>query len=111
MSWSSEQFPRGFSNLTYLLRIGERELVLRRPPFGAKIKSAHDMGREFAVLSGLVQVYSKVPRPLVHCADDSVIGAPFYVMTRLEGIVLRPQYAGRDGSPRPRSWPASPSHS
>jgi aminoglycoside phosphotransferase (APT) family kinase protein len=86
-----EQFPRGFSNLTYLLRLGERELVLRRPPFGARIKSAHDMGREFAVLSGLVGVYPKVPRPLIHCADDSVIGAPFYVMTRLEGIVLRPQ--------------------
>ena len=96
-----EQFPRGFSNLTYLLRIGERELVLRRPPFGAKIKSAHDMGREFAVLSGLVQVYSKVPRPLVHCADDSVIGAPFYVMTRLEGIVLRPQMPAEMVPPAP----------
>ena len=48
-----EQFPSGYSNLTYLLRMGEQELVLRRPPFGATIKSAHDMGREYTVLAGL----------------------------------------------------------
>jgi aminoglycoside phosphotransferase (APT) family kinase protein len=84
-----EQFPRGFSNLTYLLRLGERELVLRRPPFGAKIKSAHDMGREFTILSGLIRTYPKVPRPLLYCDDESVIGAPFYVMERVRGIILR----------------------
>ena len=50
---SIEQFPRGFSNLTYLLRLGDQELVLRRPPFGAAIQSAHDMGREYRVLHGL----------------------------------------------------------
>ncbi|HSG17842.1 MAG TPA: phosphotransferase family protein [Anaerolineae bacterium] len=85
------QFPRGFSNLTYLLRFGERQLVLRRPPFGAKIKSAHDMGREFRILSGLIKVYPKVPRPLLYCQDETVIGAPFYVMSRLKGVILRPQ--------------------
>jgi aminoglycoside phosphotransferase (APT) family kinase protein len=83
------QFPSGHSNLTYLLRLGERELVLRRPPFGASIKTAHDMGREYRILSHLVQVYPKVPRPLAYCQDESVIGAPFYLMERLLGLILR----------------------
>ena len=71
-----EQFPSGFSNLTYLLRLGTRELVLRRPPFGSKVKSAHDMGREYRVLSALHTVYS-VPRPLLLCDNPEVIGAQF----------------------------------
>ncbi len=86
-----EQFPAGFSNLTYLLRAGERELVLRRPPIGAKIKTAHDMSREYRILSHLHPVYPKVPRPLVYCDDESIIGAPFYVMERVQGIILRAQ--------------------
>ncbi|MEZ4870388.1 MAG: phosphotransferase family protein [Caldilineaceae bacterium] len=86
-----EQFPSGYSNLTYLLRWGERELVLRRPPFGANIKSAHDMGREYRVLSGLRKVYTKVPEPLLYCEDESVLGAPFYVMARVHGVILRAQ--------------------
>jgi aminoglycoside phosphotransferase (APT) family kinase protein len=86
---SVAQFPAGHSNLTYLLRIGERELVLRRPPFGAKIKTAHDMGREYRILSHLVEVYPRVPRPLLYCQDESVLGAPFYVMERLTGVILR----------------------
>ena len=86
-----EQFPAGFSNLTYLLRIGDRELVLRRPPIGAKIKTAHDMGREYRILAHLYPVYRKVPRPLLFCEDESVIGAPFYVMERVKGIILRAQ--------------------
>ena len=85
------QFPRGFSNLTYLLKLGDQELVLRRPPFGANIKTAHDMGREYRILSALKPVYPKVPRPLLYCPDDSVIGAPFYVMERLHGVILRNQ--------------------
>lgn len=85
------QFPRGFSNLTYLLRLGEQELVLRRPPFGAQIKTAHDMGREYRILKALQPVYSKVPGPLLYCADESVLGAPFYVMERLHGVILRTQ--------------------
>jgi aminoglycoside phosphotransferase (APT) family kinase protein len=84
-----EQFPSGHSNLTYLLRAGDRELVLRRPPFGAKIRTAHDMGREYRILSHLVDVYPRIPRPLLYCADESVLGAPFYVMERLTGIILR----------------------
>src|SRR3990170_324699 len=84
-----EQFPRGFSNLTYLLRLGDHELVLRRPPFGALVKSGHDMGREYRILSALISVYPKVPRPIVYTDDDSIIGAPFYVMERVKGIILR----------------------
>ena len=86
-----EQFPAGFSNLTYLLRIGDRELVLRRPPIGAKIKTAHDMSREYRILSHLYPVYNKVPRPLLFCDDASVLGAPFYVMERVQGVILRAQ--------------------
>lgn len=89
-----EQFPRGYSNLTYLLRAGDRELVLRRPPFGAKIKTAHDMRREYTILSGLVKVYSRVPRPLLYCDDESVLGAPFYIMERVRGVVLRDRLPG-----------------
>ncbi|HJY29334.1 MAG TPA: phosphotransferase family protein [Pyrinomonadaceae bacterium] len=84
-----EQFPSGFSNLTYLLRFRDRELVLRRPPIGAKIKTAHDMSREYRILSHLYPVYKKVPRPLLFCEDESILGAPFYVMERVEGIILR----------------------
>ena len=86
-----EQFPSGFSNLTYLLRLGEQELVLRRPPVGVKIKSAHDMSREYRILSHLYPVYRKVPQPIFYCDDSSVIGAPFYVMERVKGIILRSQ--------------------
>jgi len=83
------QFPGGYSNLTYLVRCGDRELVLRRPPFGSKVKSAHDMGREFRILSALYPIYGKVPRPLSYCDDDSVLGAPFYLMERVPGVILR----------------------
>ena len=86
-----EQFPRGFSNLTYLLRAGSRELVLRRPPIGAAVKSGHDMGREHRILSRLHAVYDKAPEPLVYCEDPEVLGAPFYVMERVEGVILRPK--------------------
>jgi aminoglycoside phosphotransferase (APT) family kinase protein len=83
------QFPHGYSNLTYLLRLGGRELVLRRPPFGARIKSAHDMGREFRILSRLQGVYPKAPKALLYCEDETVLGAPFYVMDRVTGVILR----------------------
>lgn len=83
------QFPGGFSNLTYLLRFGERELVLRRPPFGANIRGGHDMQREFRILGGLLPVFPKVPRPLLYCDDRAVLDAPFYVMERVGGVILR----------------------
>jgi aminoglycoside phosphotransferase (APT) family kinase protein len=84
-----EQFPSGHSNLTYLLRAGGRDYVLRRPPFGSKVKSAHDMGREYRVLSRLHSAYDLAPEPIAYCEDEAVIGAKFYVMRRLHGIILR----------------------
>ena len=83
------QFGRGYSNLTYLVRFGARELVVRRAPPGVNIKSAHDMGREFRILSALAPVWPKVPRPVAHSDDASVIGTPFYVMERVRGVILR----------------------
>jgi len=83
------QFPSGHSNLTYSLQLGARELVLRRPPFGSKVKSAHDMGREFRVLSKLHSAYAPAPEVLLYCDDDAILGAPFYVMEPIRGIILR----------------------
>src|SRR5438270_369389 len=83
-----KQFPSGHSNLTYSVSLGAKEMVLRRPPFGSKVKSAHDMGREYHVLSRLHPAYP-TPRPLLHCADESVLGAPFYIMERVRGVILR----------------------
>src|SRR6476659_3786549 len=84
-----EQFHHGHSNLTYLLRMGEKEFVLRRPPFGNQVKTAHDMGREFRVLSKLSAVYPPAPRPLLYCDDTGVLGVPLYVMERRHGVILR----------------------
>jgi aminoglycoside phosphotransferase (APT) family kinase protein len=86
---SVEQFPRGHSNLTYLLRAGGRELVLRRPPFGSSVKSAHDMGREARILLRLNPVFPLAPRVVAVCDDAAVLGAPFYLMERMRGIILR----------------------
>jgi aminoglycoside phosphotransferase (APT) family kinase protein len=85
-----QQFPGGYSNLTYLLSTDQGEFILRRPPFGAAIKSAHDMGREFKVLSLLKKHYTKIPNPIIYCEDPEVIGAPFYIMERIKGVILRP---------------------
>jgi aminoglycoside phosphotransferase (APT) family kinase protein len=71
------------------LRHGDREYVLRRPPFGSKVKSAHDMGREFTVLTKLWPVYGCAPRPFAYESTGDVLGAPFYLMERRRGVVLR----------------------
>ena len=84
-----EQFPSCHSNLTYLLRLGEREIVLRRPPYGSKVKSAHDMGREYRVLSKLHSAYALAPKVLLYCDDESALGFPFYLMERIPGIIIR----------------------
>ncbi len=84
-----EQFPAGHSNLTYLIRQGEQEWVLRRPPFGNQVASAHDMGREYRVLSKLSPIYAPAPRPVIFCEDATIIGAPFYLMERRKGLILR----------------------
>lgn len=83
------QFPGGASNLTYLIEYPEQEFVLRRPPFGRKVKSAHDMGREFRILNQLNDGFPYCPKAYVHCTDESVIGAEFYVMERVNGVILR----------------------
>lgn len=84
-----KQFPGGASNLTYLLSYPDRELVLRRPPRGAKAKSAHDMLREARVMDALKPSYPRVPAILARCDDAAVIGQDFYVMERLSGTILR----------------------
>src|SRR3981081_4544588 len=83
-----EQFSAGHSNLTYLLRAGEWEAVLRRPPLGPVAPRAHDMAREFHILQRLHPSFPLAPRPLALCDDPTVIGAPFYVMERRRGLVL-----------------------
>lgn len=88
-SLAVSQFPSGASNLTYLVTCGSRQLILRRPPFGTKAATAHDMGREVKVLSALCDHFPYAPRPLAYCTDETVIGCPFYVMERIEGIILR----------------------
>lgn len=93
------QFPGGYSNLTYFLRTEGKEYVLRRPPVGAKdIKGGHDMGREFRVLSTLKQAgYQQIPQPIIFSEDETVMGCPFYVMERVQGVVLRAHNAPKMG--------------
>jgi len=86
------QFTHGFSNLTYLLNIEHKEYVLRRPPFGA-IKRGHDMGREFKVQQAVQKAFSKVPTMHAYTEDESILGAPFYIMSKVEGIILSFQKA------------------
>ncbi|MDS4057009.1 MAG: phosphotransferase family protein, partial [Candidatus Contendobacter sp.] len=83
------QFAGGASNLTYLLRYPDRDLILRRPPFGYKAKSAHDMLREARIMTVLKPVYRYVPTVVATCNDLAVMEADFYVMERINGIILR----------------------
>lgn len=83
------QFPAGSSNLTYLIKVDAEEFVLRRPPFGNTVKTAHDMRREFDVLLKLSAVYPPAPKPVLFCDDDSVIGSEFYLMERRHGLIIR----------------------
>lgn len=83
-----KQFQGGASNLTYQISVNGREMILRRPPSGAKPKSGHDMGREFRVLTAL-HPHFPCPRPLAYCEDESLIGATFYVMEKIQGVILR----------------------
>ena len=83
-----KQFQGGASNLTYELRVGDRAMILRRPPGGTKPKSGHDMHREYQVLKAL-HGHFPVPEPLAYCEDAGLLGAPFYVMQKLDGIILR----------------------
>lgn len=84
-----KQFPSGFSNLTFFLKMGGQAYVLRRPPFGASAKGGHDMFREYRVMRDLYESFPKVPKVYHYCEDESVLGAPFYLMERVEGVILR----------------------
>lgn len=87
---SGELIAGGKSNLTYIITDGAgQELILRRPPLGHVLATAHDMGRESRVMSALAGSAVPVPRIIATCADDSVLGAPFYVMTRATGVAYR----------------------
>jgi aminoglycoside phosphotransferase (APT) family kinase protein len=79
----------GRSNLTYLVRDGERRFVLRRPPLGHVLATAHDMAREYRMISALAGTRVPVPQALALCADPEVTGAPFYVMSHVDGRVVR----------------------
>ena len=84
------QFPRGFSNLTYLVEVGDRALVLRRPPKGVAGKgAAHDVVREYRILQALHAAGVAVPKPIAATEDVAVLGTPFYLMERVEGVILR----------------------
>ena len=96
------QFPNGASNLTYLLVFGDRELVLRRPPHGTKAKSAHDMSREYRVLSGVKKAYPHVPVVLLYTDDESIIGSEFYITKRVLGNLVLREF--------PPEWGFSPDH-
>jgi len=84
-----EQFPGGHSNLTYLVRFGDAELVIRRAPLGPVPPKAHDMAREFRWLEALNPIFPLAPCPFLLCEDPSVVGSVFYVMERRRGIVVR----------------------
>jgi len=83
------QFKGGHANLTYQVRFGDTEYVLRRPPLGPIAPGSHDMSREYRVLSKLYEHFPLAPRSFVFCDDESIIGAPFQVMDRRHGIVIR----------------------
>ncbi len=82
-----QQFTHGYSNLTYLLQIENKEFVLRKPPKGA-IKRGHDMSREFKVQKGVAKAFSKVPKMFGFCDDERILGSDFYIMEKMEGIIL-----------------------
>jgi len=85
------QFPSGYSNLTYLLTSGSKEYILRKPPFGAEsLKGGHDMLREFTVLKNLKSQFDLVPKVYHFCGDKSIIGSTFYLMERVKGNIIRP---------------------
>jgi len=88
------QFSNGYSNLTYLLQIEDKELVLRRPPFSAP-KRGHDMSREYKVLKHLNPVFEKAPKVHGFCEDTALIGAPFYLMEKIDGIILTAKSANQ----------------
>jgi aminoglycoside phosphotransferase (APT) family kinase protein len=91
------QFAGGHSNLTYLIKFGAEQFVLRRPPVGPVAPTAHDMPREFRLLEAINPYFSLAPRPVLLCEDVSVIGVPFYLMERRDGLIVRDRIPGEIG--------------
>ncbi|MFE4140318.1 phosphotransferase family protein [Peribacillus sp. YIM B13472] len=87
-----QQFPMGYSNLTYQLKIGEWEAVLRRPPLGPVAPKAHDMKREHHILSSINPYFQAAPEPILFSDDESIAGAPFFLMERKHGIVIDTEF-------------------
>src|SRR5690349_3262547 len=87
--FTAQVISGGKSNLTYVVTDGRTRLVLRRPPLGLVLPSAHDMAREHRVITALSAVGFPVPEPRLLCTDPDVLGAPFYVMSYVDGVVLR----------------------
>lgn len=85
---TSRKIGTGHSNETFLITRGNEEFVLRRPPRGPLLPTAHDVAREYKVISGLSQSELPVPRPILLCTDESIIGAPFYLMAKVDGLVI-----------------------
>ena len=94
---SGEVIAGGLSNLTYVVSDGERRWVVRRPPLAHVLPTAHDMGREWRVISALQSTDIPVPRAVLLCDDTTVVGAPFYVMDFVDGHVVR--------ATLPENWP------
>lgn len=90
--FSVQQFGTGHSNLTYALQIGSWEAVLRRPPLGPVAPKAHDMEREYNILSALHPIFKTAPKPLVYSDDASIVGSPFFIMERRHGVVLDSEF-------------------
>ena len=86
-----KQYRKGYSNLTYNLLWNNKEFILRKAPFGALVKGGHDMKREFNILSRLSLHYDKVPKTYFYFDDKNIIDFDFYLMEKLEGIILRPK--------------------
>ena len=101
------QFPGGHSNLTYLLKVGGAEYVLRRAPMGPVAPKAHDMVREYHLLERIHPVFAPAPRPVLLCEDSAVLGTPFFLMERRHGVVARtgmpPEYVNVPDAPRQMS--------
>ena len=89
MSPAVSQFAGGNSNLTYRLEYENDDLVVRRPPFGTKAKSAHSMIREYRIMTELKPVFPAVPDTLYYSDDESIIGSEFYVMRKVEGQLIK----------------------
>ena len=85
----AELIAGGRSNLTYVVGDGTSEWVLRRPPLGHVLPTAHDMAREYTVMRALADTAVPVPNAIAFCDDLAVNGAPFYVMSKVDGVILR----------------------